>query len=53
MSLCHDFDVQRVTFEACMKKKLVKARPMAHLKTGIKNLAHLTGLVATTRVWRS
>ena len=45
VSLCHDIDVQRLTFEAYMNKKLVKARPMAHVKIGIKNLAHLTGLV--------
>jgi len=45
VSLCHDVDVQRLTFEAYMNKKLVKARPLAHLKIGIKNLAHLTGLV--------
>jgi geranylgeranyl reductase len=50
VSLCHDIDVQRLTFEAYMNKKLVRARPMAHLKIGLKNLAHLTGLVATTRV---
>ncbi len=45
VSLCHDVDVQRLTFEAYMNKKLVTARPMAHLKIGVKNLAHLTGLV--------
>ena len=50
VSLCHDIDVQRLTFEAYMNKKLVRARPMAHLKIGIKNLAHLTRLVAPTRV---
>ena len=44
VSLCHDIDVQRLTFEAYMNKKLVKARPLAHLKIGVKNLAHLTGL---------
>ena len=49
VSLCHDIDVQRLTFEAYMNKKLVKARPMAHLKIGIKNLAHLTGLVSVLR----
>ncbi|MGA9434840.1 MAG: geranylgeranyl diphosphate reductase [Roseobacter sp.] len=49
VSLCHDIDVQRLTFEAYMNKKLVRARPMAHLKIGLKNLAHLTGIVATTR----
>ncbi|KRS19062.1 geranylgeranyl diphosphate reductase [Roseovarius indicus] len=45
VSLCHDIDVQRLTFEAYMNKKLVRARPMAHLRIGLKNLAHLTRLV--------
>jgi geranylgeranyl reductase len=49
VSLCHDIDVQRLTFEAYMNKKLVKARPLAHLKIGIKNLAHLSGLVSPLR----
>ncbi|MEL6977505.1 MAG: geranylgeranyl diphosphate reductase [Pseudomonadota bacterium] len=44
VSLCRDLDVQRLTFEAYMNKKLVKARPMAHLKIMAKNIAHLTGL---------
>ncbi|NCO21183.1 MAG: geranylgeranyl diphosphate reductase [Rhodobacterales bacterium] len=48
VSLCHDVDVQRLTFEAYMNKKLVAARPMAHLKIGLKNLAHLTRLVPET-----
>jgi geranylgeranyl reductase len=39
VSLCHDIDVQRLTFEAYMNKKLVKARPLAHLKIGMKNLS--------------
>lgn len=45
VSLCHDVDVQNLTFEAYMNKKLVSARPLAHLKIGLKNLAHLTRLV--------
>jgi geranylgeranyl diphosphate/geranylgeranyl-bacteriochlorophyllide a reductase len=45
VSLCHDVDVQRLTFEAYMNKKLVRARPMAHLRIGVKNLAHLLRLV--------
>ena len=49
VSLCHDVDVQKLTFEAYMNKKLVKARPMAHLKIGNKNLAHLTRLVSPLR----
>ncbi|MEL6418130.1 MAG: geranylgeranyl diphosphate reductase [Pseudomonadota bacterium] len=50
VSLCHDIDVQRLTFEAYMNKKLVKARPMAHLKIGLKNLAHLTGMVGAEHI---
>ena len=50
VSLCHDIDVQRLTFEAYMNKKLVRARPMAHLKIGLKNLAHLTRLIPASRV---
>ena len=50
VSLCHDVDVQRLTFEAYMNKRLVRARPMAHLKIGFKNIAHLTGLVSAARV---
>ncbi|MEZ5754665.1 MAG: geranylgeranyl diphosphate reductase [Paracoccaceae bacterium] len=49
VSLCHDVDVQKLTFEAYMNKKLVKARPMAHVKIGIKNMAHLMRLVSP--VW--
>ena len=49
VSLCHDVDVQKLTFEAYMNKKLVKARPMAHLKIGVKNLAHLMRLVSPLR----
>lgn len=48
VSLCHDVDVQRLTFEAYMNKKLVKKRPLAHLKIGLKNIAHLTRLVPET-----
>ncbi|MCG6884288.1 MAG: geranylgeranyl diphosphate reductase [Silicimonas sp.] len=45
VSLCHDVDVQRLTFEAYMNKKLVRSRPLAHIRIGFKNIAHLTGLV--------
>ena len=45
VSLCHDVDVQKLTFEAYMNKELVKARPLAHLKIAVKNIAHLTRLV--------
>ena len=43
--------MQSLTFEAYMKKKPVSARPLAHLKIGRKNLAHLTRLVASGYAW--
>ncbi len=50
VSLCHDVDVQKLTFEAYMNKKLVNARPLAHLKIGFKNVRHLMGWVAPEHV---
>ena len=44
VSLCHDVDVQRLTFEAYMNKKLVRKKPMAHVRIFFKDLAHLVGL---------
>jgi geranylgeranyl reductase len=45
VTICRDVDVQRLTFEAYMNKKLVRARPMAHLRIMAKNIAHLTRLI--------
>jgi geranylgeranyl reductase len=45
VSICRDPDVQHLTWQAYMHKKLVKAKPMAHVKIFFKDLAHLTGLV--------
>ena len=45
VTICRDRDVQRLTFEAYMRKRLVVAKPLSHLKIFVKNLAHLTGLV--------
>ena len=50
VSLCHDKDVQTLTFEAYMNKKLVRARPLAHIKIGFKNMAHLLRLVPEVSV---
>jgi len=50
VSLCHDIDVQKLTFEAYMNKKLVNAKPFAHLKIGFKNIRHLMGWVAPEHV---
>ena len=45
VTLCRDIDVQRLTFEAYMHKKLVFAKPWAHIRIFAKNIAHLTRLV--------
>ena len=45
VSICHDIDVQRLTFEAYMNKKLVMARPMAHVRIMAKNIGHLLRLI--------
>ncbi len=44
VAICRDHDVQRLTFDAYMNKRLVRAKPMAHLRIFLKNVAHLTGL---------
>jgi geranylgeranyl reductase len=49
VSICHDVDVQRLTFEAYMNKKLVAARPLAHLRIFAKNIAHLLRLIPAVR----
>ena len=46
VSLCHDVDVQTMTFEAYMNKDLGKSQPLAHLKIALKNIAHLLGIVS-------
>ena len=44
VSICRDPDVQRLTWEAYMNKRLVRARPLAHVRIFFKDLAHLLGL---------
>ncbi len=46
VAICRDPDVQWLTFQGYMHKKLVRVRPMAHMRIFFKNLAHLTGLAA-------
>jgi geranylgeranyl diphosphate/geranylgeranyl-bacteriochlorophyllide a reductase len=43
VSICRDKDVQELTWQAYMHKKLVRAKPMAHIRIFFKDLAHLTG----------
>jgi geranylgeranyl reductase len=42
--ICGDKDVQALTWTAYMDKALVRAKPAAHLRIFMKNVAHLTGL---------
>jgi len=42
--ICGDRDVQQLTWDAYMNKELVRARPLAHARIFLKNIAHLTGL---------
>jgi geranylgeranyl reductase len=44
VSICRDPDVQRLTWQAYMYKKLVRARPLTHLRIFAKDMAHLLGL---------
>ena len=44
VSICRDPDVQRLTWEAYMNKRLVRAKPLAHVRIFFKDMAHLLGL---------
>lgn len=45
VSICDDPDVQRLTWDAYMNKRLTRADPLAHMRIFFKDLAHLLGLV--------
>jgi geranylgeranyl reductase len=45
VSICRDPDVQRLTWNAYMNKRLSRANPVAHVRIFFKDLAHLLGLV--------
>ena len=45
VSICRDRDVQDLTWQSYMHKKLVRAKPLAHLRIFVKDLAHLAGVV--------
>jgi geranylgeranyl reductase len=49
VSMCEDPDVQSLTWQAYMNKELVRAKPGAHLRIFMKDVAHLLGLVSPTR----
>ena len=44
VKMCRDPDVQRLTWESYMNKKLTRRDPLAHLKIFVKDTAHLLGL---------
>ena len=46
VTMCADRDVQQLTWEAYMNKRLVRAKPVAHARIFLKDCAHLLGLRA-------
>jgi len=44
--MCADPDVQRLTWEAYLDKKLVRREPMAHLRVAVKDIQQLIGFPA-------
>ncbi len=46
VSICADPDVQRLTWDSYMNKKLTRKDPMAHVRIFLKDVAHLLGLVS-------
>ena len=49
VTMCDDKDVQQLTWQAYMNKKLVRKKPMAHVKIFLKDCAHLLGMRPATR----
>ena len=46
VTMCGDRDVQRLTWESYMNKKLTRKKPVAHVRIFFKDLAHLFRLVS-------
>ncbi|GAA0728355.1 geranylgeranyl diphosphate reductase [Sphingomonas japonica] len=46
VTICKDPDVQHLTWQAYMNKRLVRARPMAHVRIFWKDVRHLLGSAA-------
>lgn len=49
VEMCADKDVQKLTWQAYMHKRLVRGDPMAHLRIFLKDCAHLLGLKPVAR----
>lgn len=46
VKMCEDKDVQRLTWESYMNKKIERKDPLAHFKIFLKDTAHLLGLAS-------
>lgn len=46
VKMCADPDVQQLTWEAYMNKRLVRSKPAAHVRVFFKDLAHLLGFAS-------
>ncbi|MGF1651381.1 MAG: geranylgeranyl diphosphate reductase [Hyphomicrobiaceae bacterium] len=46
VSMCRDPDVQRLTWESYMHKKLVRRDPWAHVRVFVKDVGHLLGMIS-------
>jgi geranylgeranyl reductase len=44
VQICRDPDVQRLTWESYMNKRLVRSKPGTHMRIFFKDLAHMVGL---------
>jgi geranylgeranyl reductase len=44
VSMCQDPDVQYLTWQSYMHKRLVRARPMAHVRIFMRDMGHLLGI---------
>jgi geranylgeranyl diphosphate/geranylgeranyl-bacteriochlorophyllide a reductase len=49
VTMCADPDVQTLTWQAYMNKELVRAKPAAHVRIFLKDMAHLLGIRAATQ----
>lgn len=49
VAMCADPDVQRLTWESYLNKKLVRRDPLAHLRVFVKDIAQLFGMPAGQR----
>ncbi len=46
MDSSHELDVQRLTWDSYMNKRLKRSDPLAHLRVFAKDMAHLLRLVS-------